>query len=151
VIHYETLPYHNTKEKKIMAVTPHTIDIVVADMGRALSFYRTLGLDAPTGQDEEMQVQIQTPGAATLGLVTEAAVREHNPHWITPVGQRVTFSCRCDSVTELDETYARVTKAGYVGLKEPWDAFWGQRYAFLQDPDGNRVDLFASIAEHGEE
>ena len=34
-----------------MAVVPHTIDIVVADMAAALKFYRTLGLDAPTDQD----------------------------------------------------------------------------------------------------
>ncbi len=134
-----------------MSITPHTIDIVVADMGKALGFYRTLGLDAPTGQDDEVQVQIQTPGGATLGLVTEAVVRENNPHWVTPVGQRVTFSCRCDSPDELDAAYARMTKAGYVGLKEPWDAFWGQRYCFLQDPDGNRVDLFAAIAPEGVE
>jgi uncharacterized glyoxalase superfamily protein PhnB len=29
---------------------------------------------------------------------------------------------------------------------EPWDAFWGQRYATAKDPDGNHVDLFASIS-----
>lgn len=134
-----------------MAVKPHTIDIVVADMGRALNFYRALGLDAPTGCNDEVQVQIQTPGSPTLGLVTEEIVRKTNPHWVTPVGQRVTFSCRCDSPAEVDETYARMTNAGYVGLKEPWDAFWGQRYCFLQDLDGNRVDLFAAITEAGQE
>ena len=134
-----------------MAVTPHTIDIVVADMGKALNFYRTLGLDAPRDKDDEVQVEIQTPGGTTIGLVTEEIVRKTNPHWVTPVGQRVTFSCRCDSPGEVDATYARVTKAGYVGLKEPWDAFWGQRYAFLKDPDGNRVDLFAAITEAGVE
>ena len=134
-----------------MAVTPHTIDIVVADMGRALGFYRTLGLAAPEGQDGEMQVQIVTPGAPTLVLVTEAAVRYNDPDWVTPVGQRVTFSCHCDDVAEVDATYARMVAAGYVGLRAPWDAFWGQRYAFLQDPDGNRVDLFTPIAPHGEE
>ena len=43
-----------------------------------------------------------------------------------------------------------MTGAGYKGLREPWDSPWGQRYAFLQDPDGNRVDLFAPISEEGE-
>jgi uncharacterized glyoxalase superfamily protein PhnB len=151
VIHYDTLPYQNSKEKKFMTITPQNIDIVVADMGRALDFYRTLGLDAPIGQEEQVQVQIQTLGGASIGLVTESIVREHNNQWVTPVGQRVTFACRCDSIGELDETYTRVVNAGYTGLKEPWDAFWGQRYAFLQDPDGNRVDLFAAIAVNGQE
>ena len=36
-------------------------------------------------------------------------------------------------------------RAGYDGHKEPWDAFWGQRYAQLRDPDGNDVSLFAPL------
>ncbi|MFL6036949.1 MAG: glyoxalase, partial [Gaiellaceae bacterium] len=28
---------------------------------------------------------------------------------------------------------------------EPFDAFWGQRYATVVDPDGNAVDLFAPL------
>ena len=35
--------------------------------------------------------------------------------------------------------------AGYHGHLEPWDAFWGQRYATVLDPDGNSVDLFAPL------
>ena len=77
-------------------------------------------------------------------------VSEANPHWVAPVGQRVTFACLCDSPEEVDAVYARVTAAGYAALKEPWDAFWGQRYAFLKDPDGNRVDLFAPLADAGD-
>jgi len=134
-----------------MAVIPHTIDIVVADMAAALRFYRALGLPVPDGVEGEDQVQVATPGGATLGFLSEAAMREVNPHWTTPVGQRVTFACRCDSPDEVDATYVRVTQAGYEGRQAPWDAFWGQRYAMLADPDGNRVDLFAAIAPEGRE
>jgi catechol 2,3-dioxygenase-like lactoylglutathione lyase family enzyme len=134
-----------------LAIKPHTIDIVVADMAKSLAFYSALGLAAPAFDPDEPQMQIATEGGATIGLILESMMREHNPHWLSPVGQRVTFACRCDTPAELDETYARVTGAGHIGLKEPWDAFWGQRYAFLQDPDGNRVDLFAPIADHGQE
>jgi len=38
-----------------------------------------------------------------------------------------------------------MTAAGFQGHVEPWDAFWGQRYATLRDPDGNGVDLFAAL------
>jgi uncharacterized glyoxalase superfamily protein PhnB len=129
-----------------MPVKPHSIDIVVKDMARALAFYRALGLDVPAEADAEVQVQVNTPGAATLGFLTEAMMRQAYPDWVTPVGQRVTFACRCDSVAELDAVYASVIAAGHAGLKAPWDAFWGQRYAMLRDPDGNRVDLFADLA-----
>ena len=134
-----------------MAVVPHTIDIVVADMGKALAFYRTLGLSVAEGQEDENQVQVATPGGATLGFVTEAMVKEVNPLWVQPVGQRVTFACRCNTPSEVDETYARVTGAGYEGRQEPWDAFWGQRYAMMSDADGNRIDLFAAIDARGRE
>lgn len=129
-----------------MAVVPHTIDIVVRDMGKALAFYRTLGLPVPDSCDGQDQVQVDTPGGATLGFLTEALMKGHNPYWIDPVGQRVTFACRCDTAEEVDAVYARVTAAGHEGRQAPWDAPWGQRYAMLGDPDGNRVDLFAPLA-----
>ena len=131
-----------------MAVVPHTIDIVVTDIAASLAFYRTIGLDAPADADGP-QVQITTPGGATLGLVTESLVRQSNPDWTAPSGSRVTFSCRCDSPDELNATHARAVAAGYASRQDPWDAFWGQRYAMLLDPDGNRVDLFAAISEEG--
>lgn len=134
-----------------MAVVPHTIDIIVAEMSAALRFYRTLGLPVPAGLEDEVQVQVATPGGATLGFLTEEMIRKVNPHWLKPVGQRVTFACRCDSPEEVDATYTRVVAAGYEGRQEPWDSFWGQRYAMLSDPDGNRVDLFAAVSSEGAE
>lgn len=130
-----------------MAVVPHSIDIVVADMARALAFYRALGLAIPEGSDAEEQVQIITPGGATLGFFTETLMRGSNPAWVQPVGQRITFACRCDTVAEVDQVYAAVEAAGYPGIQAPWDSFWGQRYAMMSDPDGNRVDLFAALGE----
>jgi len=45
-----------------------------------------------------------------------------------------------------DDNDARVLAAGHEGRKAPTD-FWGQRYAMLGDPDGNRVDLFAALTK----
>ncbi len=134
-----------------MAVVPHTIGIVVAEMAASMKFYGALGLVVPEIEPGQEQVQIITPGGAALGFVAESAMRAHNPHWVTPVGQRVTFACRCDNAAELDAVYVTMKDGGFTGLREPWDAFWGQRYAFLGDPDGNRVDLFAALSEAGEE
>ena len=49
------------------------------------------------------------------------------------------------SPDEVDELYARALEAGGRAHKEPFDAVWGQRYAQLRDPDGNPVDLYASL------
>lgn len=42
-------------------------------------------------------------------------------------------------------TVNTIIASGFKGGKEPWDAFWGQRYASVEDPDGNSVDLFAQL------
>ena len=46
---------------------------------------------------------------------------------------------------DVDATHARVVAAGFRSKKEPYDAFWGQRYAQVIDPDDNAVDLFAPL------
>jgi uncharacterized glyoxalase superfamily protein PhnB len=43
------------------------------------------------------------------------------------------------------ETAAKLVAAGYRSHLAPFDAFWGQRYATVFDPDGNPVDLFAPL------
>jgi hypothetical protein len=38
-----------------------------------------------------------------------------------------------------------LTAAGYAGPQPPYDAFWGARYAIVQDPDDNDVGLMSPI------
>ena len=126
-----------------MAVTPHTADIVVKDMGRALAFYRLIGLAIPADADAQGQVEYRAGSALALGFLTEAMMAHSPLGWTPPVGQRVSLAFHCDSPAEVDTVFAAVTAAGHEGPGAPWDAPWGQRYASLRDPDGNRVDLFA--------
>jgi len=72
-------------------------------------------------------------------------IKQIDKDWVTPVGRPMGLAFRCDSPKEVDATYAKVTKAGFRGKTEPFDAFWGQRYATVFDPDGNGVDLFAQL------
>ncbi len=60
-----------------------------------------------------------------------------------PTGQRIELAFTCGTPDEVDATYQRMVEQGYRGHKAPWDAFWGQRYAIVEDPDGNLVSLFA--------
>ncbi len=52
---------------------------------------------------------------------------------------------KCAAAGEVDAAVAGVRAAGFKVVKEPWDAFWGQRYAIVADPDGYLVDVFAWI------
>ena len=122
------------------------IGIVVQDMARSLAFYRRLGLDVPPDAATEGHVETTLPGGLRLAWDTVAVVQSFDPGCTPPTGgHRVGLAFKCDSPAEVDQAYAELTGLGYEGHKEPWDAFWGQRYAMVLDPDGNGVDLFAPL------
>jgi len=45
----------------------------------------------------------------------------------------------------VDRTYHALTAAGGASQQPPYDAFWGARYAVVEDPDGNPVGLMSPI------
>lgn len=123
---------------------PDMVGYVVKDMAKTLAFYRLLGLAIPEGVEGEDYVEVITPNGYRLSWNTETMTKQMYPHWDGGSG-RIAVAFKCDSPAEVDELYANVTHAGYASEKEPYDAFWGQRYAVVIDPDGNSVDLFAPL------
>lgn len=120
------------------------VGIVVADMAKALAFYRLLGVPVPDGADGAPHVEAELPGGLRLLFDTEATVRSFHPDWEPPAGPgRLGLAFRLPDPPGVDAAYAAVTGAGHAGELAPFDAFWGQRYATVRDPDGNGVDLFA--------
>ncbi len=130
-----------------MPIVPDMIGIVVSDVPRAIRFYRLLGLDFPDAGASEPYVEVKTPNGYRISLNAEAMMKDVSPGWVEPRGQRVEIAFLCESPRQVDETYAAVVKAGHRGVKEPWDAFWGQRYAIVEDPDGTHVSLFAPLGK----
>ena len=125
-----------------------TIGVIVSDLGRAAAFYRELGIEFPEPLDPEGHghVEAPLPGGLKFMLDTVETIKSFDPDWEPPTGgHRVAVGFACDSPAEVDEAYARLLERGGSSHKEPWDAFWGMRYAQVQDPDGNVVDLFASL------
>ena len=128
-----------------MPIVPDMIGIVVTDIPRAIRFYRMLGLELPDAAEGEDFVEVKANGYR-ISLNTQDLAEKLSPGWVVPRSQRHEIAFLCGSPEEVDETYAKVVKAGHKGLKEPWDAFWGQRYAILEDPDGAHVSLFCPLA-----
>jgi catechol 2,3-dioxygenase-like lactoylglutathione lyase family enzyme len=120
----------------------NAIGIVSSDLSRSIAFYRTLGLDVPDGDDH---IDVALPNGVRFMLDSEEVVRSFRPDWTRATGNQLSLAFECASAAEVDELYARVVAAGFEGEKEPWDAFWGQRYAQLRDPDGTPVDLYAQL------
>ena len=122
------------------------IGLVVHDMGRSLAFYRMLGLEIPADVDGEGHVEATLPGGARMLWDTVEMVRSFDPEWTEPSGgERIGLAFVCDDPADVDRVYAEMIGAGHEGHRAPWDAFWGQRYASVRDPDGNGVDLFAPL------
>lgn len=122
------------------------VGVIVADMGRSLAFYRLLGLDIPVEADEAPHVEVALAGGMRLTFDTEDVIRSFDPHWQPPAaGQRLGLAFRCSDPSAVDSTYEQLTAAGHDGHLKPWDAFWGQRYASVRDPDGNAIDLYADV------
>jgi uncharacterized glyoxalase superfamily protein PhnB len=118
------------------------VGIVSADPDRSRAFYRLLGVEIAEGDGH---VEASLPNGMRLMLDTEEVMRSFRPDWTRETGNQLALAFACSSPAEVDEAYARVVAAGFHGEKEPWDAFWGYRYAQLVDPDGVPVDLFAPL------
>ncbi|MBO0703354.1 MAG: VOC family protein, partial [Candidatus Dormibacteraeota bacterium] len=85
------------------------------------------------------------PGGLRLMLDTREEIEKFNPAWSAPQGSaRASFAFDCGSPGAVDEAFRELVAAGAAAVLEPWDAFWGQRYATVLDPDGNGIDLFAA-------
>lgn len=124
--------------------------MVVADMAATLRFYRLIGLDIPSSADDEQHVEVELAGGVrlmfdTVELMTSIAA------WEPPTGShRIGLAVRCSTPDEVDGTHSALIAAGYRSHLEPFDAFWGQRYATVSDPDGTPVDLYADNPPPGD-
>lgn len=128
-----------------MSIALDALGIVVHDLGESLRFYRTLGLDIPEVDLSEPHVDHTLPNGMRLMWDTVELIKKIDPQWVEPVGQRLAPAFLCGDAAEVDATFEKLTAAGFKGKTEPFDAFWGQRYATVFDPDGNAVDLFAPL------
>ena len=131
-----------------MSVKLHTVGVVVKDMPTAIAFYRGLGLDVPAGEEAAPHVEVVGDDGYVLGFDTEEVVKRTDAHWVAPTGgQRVNLQFACATPAEVDQRYNAALAAGGRSYAAPWDAFWGQRFARVLDPDGKVVSLFADLPQ----
>lgn len=123
------------------------VSIVTRDMSASIDFYQALGLRLESGGTLDPHVSFAGDGVQLM-LDTEALTQQLDPGWNRPQapgGHAMAPAFSCGTPAEVDEVFTRLTTAGAPAKAEPWDAFWGQRYASVLDPDGNQVDLFCEL------
>ena len=120
--------------------TLSAVYLFVRDMAKTLAFYRRLGLAVPEAGGHFARVQM--PGGLSIEFGTAELTKGYDPNWREPSGASTnTLNFSLASRDAVDEMYAALTGAGYTAHLAPIDAFWGSRFAIIDDPDGNIVGL----------
>lgn len=127
------------------------INVVSGNPEASIAFYRRLGVEIREEHVWRTASGIHHVGpcgeaaALTLELDSVAFAPMWNRGWEggEDLRGRVVVGFRLPSRAAVDATYADMTGAGYVGLQVPYDAFWGSRYAVIEDPGGVAVGLMS--------
>jgi catechol 2,3-dioxygenase-like lactoylglutathione lyase family enzyme len=120
------------------------LSLVVSDMEASVTFYRRLGLDIPDS-DPAFQAHHRSarlPGRVDLDFDSAEFARHWDVGWRSG---RAVIGFRVSSRERVDNLYSDLTALGYVGQQPPYDAFWGARYAIVEDPDGNPVGIMSPV------
>lgn len=126
------------------------VNLVVGDIEASLEFYRRLGLAVEAGPEWPAgsggrHAEVKMPDGVTLEWDNAPFGLVWAPQWRAARGPVVGFSVGTSD--DVDRSFAELVGAGYEGLQEPYDAFWGARYAIVADPDGNAVGLMGPLGD----
>jgi uncharacterized glyoxalase superfamily protein PhnB len=131
-------------------VSLDAIGIVVDDLDRAREFYRHLDLEIPEDPEGHGHAEVELAGGLRLMFDTVETMTSFDPSWSRGTGSpTATLAFSFDTPAEVDAKHDELVAAGGRSHLQPWDAFWGMRYAILRDPDGNEVALYASLPQDG--
>lgn len=120
------------------------VGIVCESIEKSIEFYNLFGIEfEQVGGPDHFEGK--TPTGLRVMLDSVELAKKLNPDWQKPSGCGVVLCFKRNSATEVDSLHSKAHAKGFSTVKEPWDAFWGQRYCSLKDPDGNQVDLFADL------
>jgi catechol 2,3-dioxygenase-like lactoylglutathione lyase family enzyme len=122
------------------------VTVTSADISATAKFYEFLGFEFPEFSVDAKHLEpITPPGDVRLMIDHRDLMKSITGKEPAPPNHS-SFAIKCESPADVDVSVSRIRDAGHCIVKEPWDAFWGQRYAIVADPDGYMIDLFAPSA-----
>ncbi len=116
------------------------------DLPCSLAFYRDqLGFEVsfafpPDGEPEFVALRLE---GGELGLGRADGAPFHGKPLRPVFGHRFEL---CVYTSDVDDAVAALRAAGVPVLVEPVDQPWGERLAYVEDPDGNPVMIAAPLA-----
>jgi catechol 2,3-dioxygenase-like lactoylglutathione lyase family enzyme len=120
------------------------LTLVVKDMEASVAFYRRLGVTVPDADPAWPDIH---RGGSSGGMSVDFDTESFAPKWNAghKTSTTAVIGIQLPSREAVDSAYDELTSAGHAGQQEPYDAFWGARYAVVEDPDGNAVGLMSPI------
>jgi lactoylglutathione lyase len=112
-----------------------------ADLARSLALYRDLlgGVQSYQFPEEGEPVYVALEvGESHIGLGAMSGAPVHGRPQRPASGHRIEL---CVYVEDVDAVYAQAGAAGFECVVEPADMVWGERTAWIADPDGNLLML----------
>jgi catechol 2,3-dioxygenase-like lactoylglutathione lyase family enzyme len=125
------------------------VNIIAGDLALSLDFYRRLGVTF--ADSDKTEAPFHANGETSTGIRFEADSARFaqfwNPGWAgrADLVGRIVLGFGVALREEVDRLYTEFTSAGFAGLAAPYDAFWGARYAILEDPNGIAVGIMSPI------
>ncbi len=118
--------------------------LIVEDLDRALRFYTDV-LGLRLGHRSGDYAQLDT-GATRLGLYTRGAMAKTLGMSLKPPAHDAPGFEIGFKVPDVGEAFAELVGRGASAVMPPTDRPWGQRTAYVRDPDGHLIELAQDIS-----
>jgi lactoylglutathione lyase len=124
---------------------PDYVVLVVHDLDRSLRFYCDL-LGLPLGHRSGSFAQLAT-GVTRVALYERSAMSATLGRGLEPPSPDAPGFELGFKVEDCDAAYDELVSGGATPAGPPTDRVWGQRTAYVHDPDGHLVELAQNLAE----
>ena len=115
------------------------VNLIVTDLGRATEFWELLGWQSTPRHPHAALLTF--PNGMNLVLHEPNFAQLWDPAYAGPAAGSTVIDINVPSRDAVDDLHARVVAAGFTSSVEPWDTFFGARYAIVGDADGHRIGL----------
>jgi catechol 2,3-dioxygenase-like lactoylglutathione lyase family enzyme len=132
----------------VVAIRLDQVNLVVRDVAASRAFYERLGLhfgDVPDPVWDAHHVSARSGEATPLDVDLDSATFAGKWNRGGSGRRGAILGFKVDSREGVDALVATLVADGVTVQQEPYDAFWGARYAVVSDPDGNGVGIMSPI------
>lgn len=123
--------------------SPDYVILIVENIETTLKFYtEILGIELAHHAGDYVQMDT---GSTKLAFYTRSAMSETiGKELVKPYENMKAFEIGF-KVENVDETYEQLLIKGVIGIVAPTTKEWGQRTAYVADPDGNLIELVQDL------